>query len=269
MQATFRAAAVFAVIASAASMSACSSSSTPPAPTGAGAAPLTPRSAAAAVTATTTTTTSPGNPGDTNPKAVAAAWLTAQQVPSFSPPMTWKITVKPDGGDNASKPAHWDSCDTDAFRTFITSENPWEQQEHFVPATGFSAIVFTETQLFFPDTASAQKALTLASSDYTACASAPHNGDLTGAPLTYSVHKTADITGGFAYLHTSRMSDGKPPALGSLDYWGTDAHEYFVQHGNALALITTGGIPATDDSSADTALLQQVASELSTAYTAD
>jgi hypothetical protein len=198
---------------------------------------------------------------------VADAWLTSDQLP-FVAAIPWKGDGQAPVGGKGAIQQDWYSCNTPAwFAGFDPARNGVQTVAYTAPP-GKPQAQLAEQLVFFADPQTAEKALAQITADYTACAAKTRDTAPPDIPVTISLKKTATIDHGFAYLHTARKADGSPEGV---NHWGTDAHEYFVQRGNVVVLVTlyavdAAGGKAIDVTAADQAILQQTADHLMTAY---
>jgi hypothetical protein len=221
---------------------------------------------APATTSTPSASPSPASFTADYSKYVAAAWLTQAQLP-FTATFSWKSDGKAPVGAKGWIQQDWYSCGADWG---YDPDKDAVQTVNYTAPSNKPQAQLAEQLIFFTDPQAASHALDQIAAAYTACAtttSMPGNGP--EGTETVSLQKTASIDGGFAYLHTARKPDG---SVGTgVMHWGTDAHEYFVRRGNVLALITLYAVNAAggkgiDVTTSDSAVLQETAGHLTTAY---
>ncbi|GAA1963677.1 hypothetical protein GCM10009838_20980 [Catenulispora subtropica] len=202
-------------------------------------------------------------------KYVAEAWLAPTELP-FAAAFSWQSSGQTPVGATGVIQQDWYTCNPTGREWGYDPAKDGVQAANFTALPGNPQAQLEERMIFFPDPQAAGHALDQIAADFTACktvTSLPGFG-MEGIELV-RLNKTATIGGGFAYLHTARRFDGTRG--NGVGHWGTDAHEYFVQRGNVLVLISlfaqgAAGGNAMDVTTMDTTILQQTADHLDTAY---
>lgn len=193
---------------------------------------------------------------------VPASWLTPSQLP-FNSTYSW-VSLTPEPNIN-SAPAtgHETSCSgmTTAIDASGGSRN-WQLWGYGNkrPANQPITVQLAAYQFFYPDAAAAQHAFQQVQGQLSACGAERQVDIQTGKPLVNTVHQTASISNGFAFLHTLRTAAGQPAGTAILS---ADSHEYLVQRGRIIALIEVlAADAAIDQGNNDQGVLQQMANHL-------
>ena len=202
-------------------------------------------------------------------KYVAEAWLPPAELP-FAAEFSWQGNGQTPLGSTGVIQQDWYTCNPTGKEWGYDPAKDGVQAVNFTAPPGNPQAQLEERMIFFADSQAASHALDQITADFTACktVTALPGFGMEGIELV-RLNKTATIDGGFAYLHTARKFDGTRGT--GVGHWGTDAHEYFVQRGNILVIISlfaqgAAGGNAMDATTTDSTILQQAAAHLVAAY---
>lgn len=191
---------------------------------------------------------------------VPASWLAPDQLP-FNPTYSWvSLTPEPtiEPGPTSGNET---SCSGMMDAVFTSGGNRhWQLWVFGDKRTGLLTHQLAAYQYFYPDAATAQQAFQQMQNQLPACATERQVDGQTGKPLVNTVHQTASIPNGFAFVHTLRTTAGQPASAPNLT---SDNHEYLVQRGSIIALIEVPAADSTVDQwNNDQGVLQQMADHL-------
>lgn len=192
---------------------------------------------------------------------VPASWLAPNQLP-FDSTYSWvsltpepTIYSAPASGHETSCSGMWAVIDTSG------GSRHWQLWGYGNKTTGtLITYQLAAYQFLYPDGPAAQHAFQQMQNQLSACSTERQVDGQTGKPLVNTVHQTASISNGFAFVHTLRDAAGKPAGTAILM---SDSHEYLVQRGSIIALIEVLAADSTIDQwNNDPGVLQQMADHL-------